>query len=97
MAEYMQISRQRCRVARDIHYPGNGMFYQGIQHDLLAAGPWRINDQSIDLRGQLRQHILHFPLEDLDVAHLAQVPLGILDGARRLLDSDDLLNMPGQR
>src|SRR6266567_386319 len=96
MAEDMQVSRERCWIARYVHYPGNCMSRERIQHHLLAAGAGWINDQPIDLRGQRRQHILHFSLDDLDVARCAQIPPGILDGAGRLLDSNYPLDMPRQ-
>src|SRR5438874_11258320 len=73
------------------------MLCQGIEDSPLATGTRWVDHESVELRGQYRQQVFYFALEDVYIADLAQVPLGIFDGAGRLFDGDDPLDMASQQ
>src|SRR2546422_11768391 len=97
MAKHIKIPCQCRRVARDIHDAGHRVLHESIKDDLLATCTRWVKHKPIKLWSQRWQQILCFALENLHIAHPAQVPLCILDSAGRLFNGKDLADMPGQQ
>ena len=63
MAERVEITYQRLRVARDINQPCYWLLYECVEDSLLAACAWRVEHQPIELCSHIRQQILSLPLQ----------------------------------
>src|SRR6266446_8425321 len=97
MAKHIKVACQCRRVTRDIHDACYRVLHESIKDDLLTTCTRWVKHKPIKLRSQRWQQIFCFALENLHIAHTAQVPLCILDSAGRLFNGKDLTDMPGQQ
>src|SRR3989442_3434411 len=88
MAKNMQIACQRSWIARNIHNASNRVLHKGVENNLLTTRTRWVKHKPIELCCQPRQKVFRFPLEDIYIADIAQVPLCILDRAGRLFNGN---------
>src|SRR5436309_3508824 len=96
MAENIKVSGKRGWLTGNIDNSFHRMLDESIKHTLLTTSAWWINYQSIKLRRQHWQKLFDFAFEYLNIAHMPQIFLGILNSTGRLFNRNHSLHVACQ-